>query len=44
MGKRIYQNLDDQVTINTRNIKMALRRLRKLTEKDCKMSSTWITQ
>ena len=29
--KRIYQNLDDQVTINTRNIKMALRRLRKLT-------------
>ena len=22
--KRIYQNLDDQVTINTRNIKMAL--------------------
>ena len=29
--KRIYQNLDDQVTVNTRNIKMALRRLRKLT-------------
>ena len=29
--KRIYQNLDDQVTIDTRNIKMALRRLRKLT-------------
>ena len=29
--KRIYQNLDDQITINTRNIKMALRRLRKLT-------------
>ena len=29
--KRIYQNLDDQVTINTRNIKLALRRLRKLT-------------
>ena len=29
--KRIYQNLDDQVTINTSNIKMALRRLRKLT-------------
>ena len=29
--KRIYQNLDDKVTINTRNIKMALRRLRKLT-------------
>ncbi len=29
--KRNYQNLDDQVTINTRNIKMALRRLRKLT-------------
>jgi uncharacterized protein with von Willebrand factor type A (vWA) domain len=29
--KRVYQNLDDQVTVNTRNIKMALRRLRKLT-------------
>ena len=29
--KRVYQNLDDQVIINTRNIKMALRRLRKLT-------------
>ena len=29
--KRIYRNLDDQVTVNTRNIKMALRRLRKLT-------------
>ncbi len=27
--KRIYQNLDDQVTINTRIIKIALRRLRK---------------
>ncbi len=29
--KRAYRNLDDQVTINTRNVKMALRRLRKLT-------------
>lgn len=29
--KRSYQNLDDQITINTRNVKMALRRLRKLT-------------
>ena len=29
--KRMYLNLDDQVTVNTRNIKMALRRLRKLT-------------
>ncbi len=29
--KRTYQNLDDQLTVNTRNIKMALRRLRKLT-------------
>ena len=31
LGKRFYKNLDDKVTINTRNIKMALRRLRKLT-------------
>ena len=29
--KRSYKNLDDQITINTRNVKMALRRLRKLT-------------
>ena len=29
--KRNYRDLDDKVTINTRNIKMALRRLRKYT-------------
>ena len=27
--KREYKNLDDQVSLNTRNIKVALRRLRK---------------
>ena len=29
MGKRDFRNLDDQVSLNIRNIKMALRRLRK---------------
>ena len=31
MCKRKYKNLDDQVNINNRNLKMVLRRLRKLT-------------
>ena len=34
--KRSYRNLDDQVTINTRNIKMALRRLRKFSRQGIK--------
>ncbi len=34
--KRLYQNLDDQVNINTRNIKMTLRRLRKLSREGAK--------
>ena len=34
--KRSYRNLDDQINLNNRNIKMALRRLRKLTREGTK--------